>query len=89
MVTEQSPTRKIRLIDVVAALERRGRQDEIAYYGITLPAYINSVYNIPVEEIIMMTVDEISALSKRPQKPWKYEGWDTFFFGRAAFNGNG
>jgi hypothetical protein len=32
-----------------------------------------------------MAIDDLVELPNMPQKPLKYEGWDTFHFGRAAF----
>jgi len=87
MVIEQSAT--FRLIDVVAALEKRGRQDDADYYKTIYPLFISLIYGIPEDEVMLMTVDKISELARLPQKPLKYEGWDTFFFGKGAFNGNG
>lgn len=87
MVTEQSAIP--RLIDVIVALEKRGKQEDAYYYKTIYPLFISLVYNIPEDKVMLMTIDEISELVKLPQKPLKYEGWDTFFFGKAAFNGNG
>ena len=86
-VTEQLPI--LRLIDVVSALEKRGRQEDADYYGGFYPLFISLIYDIPEDEVMLMNIDEISELSMLPQKPLKYEGWNTFFFGKAAFNGNG
>ena len=83
MTTEQSPI--LRLRDVVAALEKRGRHDEAEYYAVTYPFLIGLIYDLPEGEIMDMALDDLFELPNVPQKPLKYEGWNTFYFGRAAF----
>lgn len=84
--TEQFPIREPRLIDVIVALEKRDRQDEANYYREVYPMLINIIYDIPEDKVLSMAVDDIAKLIKQPIKPLKYEGWDTFFFGKATFN---
>ena len=83
MTIDKSPTPRLR--DVVAALEKRGRQPEADYYSKVYPFVIWWVYGVPEEEVMNMPIDDIVELPNLPQKPLKYEGWNTFYFGRAAF----
>ena len=86
--TERSPIREARLIDIVATLEKQGEQDEADYYAMVFAPFLSITYGVSVDEIMEMSIDELSTLSEMPQKPLKYEGWDTFYFGRAAFGNN-
>lgn len=74
-----------RLIDIATALEKRGRQGEADYYGKIYPQMISLIYDVPVDKLLCMTVEEISELQLPPEKPAKYGGWDNFWHGRAAF----
>ena len=85
MTKETSP---IRLRDWVASLEKRGLHDEVEYYSTIYPLFLSWAYDISQEEIMSMTIDDLAKLSSIPRKPLKYEGWDTFHFGRAAFGNN-
>ncbi len=73
-----------RLIDVASALEKRGRQEEADYYGEDYPEILSFIYDIPVDKLLYMTVDDISGLQVPPEKPLKYDGWN-FWHGEAAF----
>lgn len=86
VIEESTP---IRLVDVAIALEERGRVEDAAYYGIVLPQMISIYYGVDVNELLSMTVDDISELPPPPNKPVNYEDWDNFWFGRAAFANNG
>lgn len=87
---EQSVTHDpvLRVRDVVSALEKRGRHDEAHYYSVIYPFIVAFVYGVSDEEVMNMPVDDLVELSTLPQKPSKYEGWNTFHFGRAAFDNN-
>ena len=78
-----------RLIDIATALEKRGRQEEADYYGEIYPQMISLIYGLPVDELLYMSVEEISKLELPPEKPAKYDNWDNFWFGRAAFANSG
>ncbi len=82
-MTETSVILRVR--DVVSALEKRGRHDEALYYSTIYPFLLGLIYGCSEEEIMDMPVDDLVELSNLPQKPLKYEEWDTFHFGRAAF----
>jgi hypothetical protein len=56
-MTEQSPI--LRLRDVVAALEKRGRQEEAEYYRVFYPFFIGSMYGVSEEEIMDMPIDDL------------------------------
>ena len=73
-----------RLIDIVVALEKQGRLDDAEYYGATYPLLLSLIYDIPLEDVLSMTVETISKLEVPPEKPLKYEGWN-FWHGGAAF----
>lgn len=77
-------TIKPRLIDIARTLEKHGRQEEADYYGTVYPQMISLIYSIPIDKLLYMSVEEISALELPPEKPLKYDGWN-FWFGRAAF----
>jgi len=66
-------------------LEKLGRQEEADYYGKVYPQMISLIYSIGIDELLYMPIEEISKLELPPEKPLKYEGWDNFWFGRAAF----
>ena len=83
MMTEQSAILKLR--DVVAALEKRGRHDEAEYYSVLYPLFLSLTYDVSQDEVMDMSLDDLFELPNIPQKPLKYEGWNTFYFGRAAF----
>jgi len=87
-MTEEKST-PFRLIDYVIALVERGRSEEAMYYGTIFPQIINIYYGIDVNELLSTTVDDISKLPLPPNKPVKYEDWDNFWFGRAAFANRG
>jgi len=77
-----------RLIDVATALEKRGRQEEADYYGAIYPQMISMIYGLSVDDLLHMSIEEISKLEVPPEKPLKYEGWN-FWHGRAAFGDRG
>ena len=83
MVTEQLPI--LRLIDVIAAWETRGEQDKADYYRLIYVPYVSIYYGLSEEMVLHISIDELSKLPVVPQEPLKYEGWDTFIFGRCAF----
>lgn len=83
-MTEKTPI-PLRLVDVAIALAERGRMEEATYYGVVFPQIISVYYGIDVNELLSMEVDNISDLPLPPNKPVKYEDWDNFWFGRAAF----
>ncbi|GAJ00534.1 unnamed protein product [marine sediment metagenome] len=86
MTKETSPI--LRLRDWIAALEKRELHDEVEYYSTIYPFFLSLAYDVPQEEIMDMTIDDLAKLSSMPQKPLKYDGWNTFYFGRAAFGNN-
>ena len=78
-------TEEPRLIDIATALKKRGRSEEADYYEKIYPQMISLIYDIPLDKLLYMTVEEISELQLPPEKPAKYGGWDNFWFGSAAF----
>lgn len=87
--TEQSRIREIRLIDVIAALEKRGKSDEADYYRFIYAPFLSFIYDVDEDSLLYMTITELSQLSQAPIKSLKYKDWDNFYFGRAAFGNNG
>jgi hypothetical protein len=77
-------TEDARLIDIAVALGKRGREEEADYYGEAFPTLMSLIYDVPIDEILQMTPEDISKLELPPEKPLKYEGWN-FWHGRAAF----
>ncbi len=84
MTKETSVTRDPSLRDVVAALEKRGRQEEAGYYSTLYPFIIGAIYGLTEEETMDMSLNDLAELPDLPQKPLKYEGWN-FWHGGAAF----
>lgn len=82
-------TESPRLIDVASTLEKKGRTDDAEYYRVIYPELISLIYGIAVDELLHMTVDDISVLRLPPEKPAKYDDWDNFWFGRASFGSGG
>ena len=74
-----------RLVDVIAALLERERVDEAVDYQIDA-LVLSAQYDLPVEDILLMTVDEVVELANRPALP-KVSGWDNVRYGDAAFKG--
>jgi len=75
----------LRLVDVIAALLERDRVDEAVDYQIDA-LMLSAQYELPVEDILLLTVDEVVELANRPPMP-KVPGWDNVRYGDAAFKG--
>jgi len=75
----------LRLVDVIAALLERDRVDEAVDYQIDA-LMLSAQYELPVEDILLLTVDEVVELANRPPMP-KVTGWDNVRYGDAAFKG--
>lgn len=74
----------LKLREVIAALENRGRHDEAKYYQLIVPLQLMIKQGFSEKQVMNMTVDEIDACLRLPPKPLKYEGWDTFYWGNAV-----
>ena len=74
----------MKLREMVEALELRGRNEEALIYRTLIPAQLYLRQRISEKQALNMTLDEIEAYMKLPEKPVKYEGWDTFIWGEAA-----
>lgn len=65
----------------MSALRERGRLDEVVDYGVFIPLMIELTHGIPFEEVLAMSIDRVSLLLTVPPKP---EGYDLFYWGKAA-----
>ena len=83
MITEEFPG--VRLQDVIAALKKRGRDDEAEYWRLTVAIELGMLHDIPEDDVLDMPMDRIITLMKLPPRP---EGWDNWFYGRAAIGDN-
>lgn len=79
METNSSAT--LSLADVVNALRQRGRTDDVVDFGVILPFMIELTHGIPLEEVLKMSVNDVSLLLTMPQKP---AGYDKFWWGEAT-----
>lgn len=73
----------LRLVDVVHALEKRGRTTEALNYSIILPLFLELAHGVSIDDALMMSLDEVVHLTLKPVKPLKYEGWN-FWWGAAV-----
>ena len=70
---------------MIAALLERDRVDEAVDYQIDA-LMLSAQHELPVEDILLLTVDEVVELANRPPMP-KVPGWDNVRYGDAAFKG--
>jgi hypothetical protein len=64
-------------------LEERGKEEELIEKGENA-LIMSLIYDVPIENLLYMTLEDISKLVVPPEKPLKYEGWN-FWHGEAAF----
>ena len=83
MINEEFPG--VQLQDVIAALKKRGRDDEAEYWHLTVAVELGMLHDIPEDAILDMSMDRIITLMQLPPRP---EGWDNWFYGRAAIGNN-
>lgn len=81
MLGETNSSPILSLADVVSALRLRGRLDEVINYGVFIPLTIELTHGIPFEEVLDMSINDISLLLMMPPKP---AGYDLFYWGRAT-----
>jgi len=74
-----------RLIDVIKALEQRGRDDDAEYYRVVIPFELGIIHGLSEGMVMQMTIDEIEGWYNKPPKPLKYEGWN-HWWGRAVLD---
>ena len=79
MMKSEFPDMKLR--DVVAALERRERQDEAEYWRLTVAIELGMKHGISEDTVLDMEMDKIIYLMQLPERP---EGWDNWTWGKAA-----
>ena len=75
----------VRLRDVIAALEKQGRHDEAEYHRLVIAIELGLHHGVKEEEVLDMKVDRIFRMMQLPDAP---EGWDNWFYGRAALANN-
>ena len=78
---ETNSSHTLSLADVVAALRQRGRIDEVVDYGVIIPLMIELTHGTPFEEVLKMSISDVSLLLSMPSKPG---GYDQFWWGRAT-----
>ena len=83
MIAEEFPG--VRLQDVIAALKKRGRDDEAEYWRLVVAIELGAKHDIPEGEVLGMEMDRVLVLMQLPERP---EGWDNWFYGRAAIGNN-
>lgn len=69
---------------MIAALLERDRVDEAVDYQIDA-LMLSAQHELPVEDILLLTVDEVVELANHPPMPAKIPGWDNVRYGDAAF----
>ena len=83
MITEEFPG--VRLQDVIAALKKRERNPEAEYWRLVVAVELGIKHDISEAEVLDMEMDRILMLMQLPERP---EGWDNWFYGRAALGNN-
>jgi len=73
----------LKLREIIVALHQKGRHDEAEFYQLTTVLQLMTLQGFSESRILDMTVDEVDAYLKLPQKPLKYEGWN-FWWGKEA-----
>jgi len=79
MIVEEFPG--VQFQDIIAALKKRGRNDEAEYWRLTVAVELGMLHDISEDDVLDMTMDHIITLMQLPTRP---EGWDNWFYGRAA-----
>ena len=74
-----------RLIDVIHALEKRGRNEEAELCRVLPPLLISLLHGFTEERVMRMTINEVERWIVTPPRPPQYDGWNTFYWGKAAF----
>ena len=75
----------MKLRDMIQALQDRGRYEEALVYRTLIPAQLFLKQRLTEKQVLNMTLDEIEAQMRLPEKPLKYSNWDTFVWGEAAY----
>ena len=75
----------MKLLDMIQALQERGRYEEALIYRTLISAQLYLKQGLSEKRVLNMTVDEIEVQMRLPEKPLKYEAWDGFWWGEAAY----
>lgn len=81
----------IRLIDVIEALKKKGRNDDAKLCELIFTELLDMTYGIDRDEVMKMTIDGIEQalspdnLEQVLSLPSKPSGWDNFHWGKSAF----
>jgi len=73
---------KLKLRDVIEALEQRKRYGDAEYYRVVIPFELGIIHGFTEGQVLRMTIDEIEMWYRKPPKPLKYDGWN-FWWGTA------
>lgn len=74
-----------RLVDVLEAMKKRGEVEEALNYQTYVFLHLSLHYGISEDRIMRMPIDKVVRLLVTPPRPLKYRGWNTFYWGEAAF----
>ena len=72
---------ELRLIDVVEALKKRGRDNEAEYWRLVVAIELGAKHDIPEDEILDLPMEKIYFLMQVDPSP---QDWTTWTWGRAA-----
>jgi len=71
----------IRLIDLIEGLKQRGKHNEAEFCHLVFAIEIGMREDVSEEEVLNWTMNKIFMVLSLPEEP---EGWDNFYWGRAA-----
>lgn len=83
MMKSDFPGMKLR--DVVAALEKRGKGDDAEYWRLVVAIELGMKHRVSEDAVLDMEMDKILYLMQLPERP---EGWDNWTWGKAAIGNN-
>ena len=72
----------VRLMDVVAALEKRERHEEAFYYGFIVPFQLSLFHGISEDRALEMEIDDVV---RKMVLPPEAAEWDNFWVGKSYF----
>ena len=75
----------MKLRDMIQALQERGRYEEALIYRTLISAQLYLKQGLSEKRVLNMTLDEIEVQMRLPEKPLKYDGWNTFIWGESAY----
>ena len=70
---------------MIQALRDRDREMEAVLYEMVLPLQLSIKHGYTIDQLLEMDMDDIGTLLQMPIKPAKYDDWNMFMWGEAAF----